>query len=400
MAEIKGFHVIIVAAGSGIRMGSVVPKQYMALAGVPILRRSIEVFLGLEGLKSLKVVIDSSHQELFYESVAGLDIDPPVFGGTDRHQSVKNGLEALNKLTVDDIVLIHDAARPLLTKKDVRKLLGAMDGRLAATLAVKVRDTLRYADQDNIACDKVDRENLWSIQTPQAFEYGLIAKAHKNANPDQVYSDDTTLLSQQGTDVFLVEGCTSNFKITLREDMELAEMIVKQREPVHEVRTGLGYDVHAFGEFDRSVDDKMISLCGVKIPHSRKLVGHSDADVGLHAITDALLGALSAGDIGVHFPPSDNRYKNMDSAVFLCHAMELLMSRNGFFVHTDITLICEEPKIAPYRNKIIERLSEIMNIAPDRISVKATTTERLGFTGRKEGIAAQAIVTITLPTNN
>lgn len=386
------FHALIVAAGTGSRFGGDIPKQYRSLAGKPVLRHSLDTFLGMPGLKSLTVVISPAHLALYRQAVEGLDLAAPVKGGKERKDSVYNGLVSISDIEDKEIILIHDAARPLVREKDIVALLHAMETHQAATLACPVADTLRYADENGKAAAAIDRSGLWAIQTPQAFRYGILRQAHEAASPGAIYTDDTALASAHGIAVGFVVGHKSNFKITETGDIILAEAVLSAHS---DIRTGTGFDVHPFDDLSRDVH--AIRLCGVDVPHDEKLKGHSDADVGLHALTDALLGAIGAGDIGMLFPPSDPAFKDMDSAVFLRKALELVRNRGGRINNVDITLICEEPKIGPHREAIVARIAGLLEIAPDRVNVKATTTERLGFTGRQEGIAAQAVATVSLP---
>lgn len=384
--KLSNFNALIAAAGQGTRCGGGLPKQYRVLAGKPLLRHTIEAFIGLPGLQRIKVIIDPAHEKLFLDAIKGLKNIDFVHGGNSRRSSVRNGLSAFSDLKDSDILLIHDAARPMVRRNDIKALLGTLNDNKAATLATPITDTVKYENKK----ETIARDGLYSLQTPQGFHYGTIKKAHASADPQTEYTDDTGLVSALGIPVKLVQGHKSNFKITTEDDFEMAEKLMMQHE---ETRTGMGFDVHAFADTPATT----VMLCGVSVPHNRPLSGHSDADVGLHALTDAILGSIAAGDIGQHFPPSDNTYKNMDSAVFLRRAVELLQGKGGRIVNLDVTLICEAPKIGPHRHVMEKRIAEIAGIEPQRVSVKATTTERLGFTGRGEGIAAQAIATVRLP---
>lgn len=377
---------IIAAAGHGVRMGSDVPKQYLKIAGKPVLRHTIERFLSHPGLKSLRVIIDPEHAQWYHDAVKGLDLPAPAAGGNKRNISINNALSKFTNVLDDDIVLIHDAVRPLLRMSDISLLLDAMNDNQAATLGHPVTDTMRK-NSGEIAHEIIERDQVWAIQTPQAFHFSVLKEAHKNA-PKGQYTDDTSLVSALGTPVKLVEGSRQNIKITTKDDLEMAEKLVFAAT---EIRTGTGFDVHAFE------DGRKLILCGVEIDHPRGLKGHSDADVGLHAVTDALLGAIAEGDIGHHFPPSDPAFKDMSSDIFLKKAHELVQEKGGSIQNIDLTLICEAPKIGPYRDSMQTRVAEILEIDPGRISIKATTTEGLGFTGRGEGIAAQAIASVKLP---
>lgn len=383
------FSLIIVAAGSGTRLGHDTPKQYLPLGGITILRRSINAFRNMDGLKSVCVVINPAHQELLNNAIAGLENIIVVHGGATRQESVYNGLKALNTAK-NDIVLVHDAARPFVQEPDVENLLDALEEHEAATLASPVVDTVAYTDQDDYVQKYTSREKLWGGQTPQGFRADVLKRAHDSADKNTQYTDDTALVAALGYKIKYIAGSRQNFKITRKEDLELAEKLISM-----ETHIGTGFDVHAFDE--NSLDVKSVRLCGVDVAFDRKLKGHSDADVGLHALTDAILGAIGEGDIGLHFPPSNNDFKNMDSAVFLEHAINLMKEKEGHFINADVTLICERPKIGEYREAMVERMAQIMGVSPSRVNIKATTTEKLGFTGRKEGIAAQAAVSVKLP---
>ena len=389
------FSVIIVAAGSGTRLGADTPKQYREIFGRTILRHTLDVFMTMDTLQQICVVINPEHKALFDAATSGMDNIKFCHGGEDRKDSVYNGIKFLSYLKSEDLILIHDAARPFVQEAEIHALLNTMKNHKAASLAYPVVDSLSYCDKDNIPTNRIPRENLWNIQTPQAFHYGTLKQAHEQCDESKNYTDDTSLVSALNIPVKFIKSSKNNFKITLAEDLTLAEHILSTKLST-DIRTGLGYDVHAFD--DEAKDITHTRLCGVDIPHNLKLKGHSDADVGLHALTDAILGAIGEGDIGLHFPPSNMDFKNMDSAVFLEHAMKLLRDKGGALNNADITLICERPKIGAYRKQIVVRLAEILDVSPKRINVKATTSEKLGFTGREEGIAAQAAVSISLPS--
>lgn len=381
----NNFHLIIVAAGKGERAGGPVPKQYAQLGGRTVLRRTIEAFLPLPALASLRVVIAADHHSLYAQATDGLDLPSPIIGGQSRAESVRNGLDAL-QADANDIVLIHDAARPFIDSDDIRALLSAVGETGAATLGAPVADTLRRDDGHY-----VDRNGLFAIQTPQAFRLGML-RAALAAQDDLQATDESSIMTAQGVQVTLVPGKRSNFKITTPEDLAMAEALLTARTRF-ETRSGTGFDVHAFA----AEDAEHIRICGLDIPHTRRLDGHSDADVGLHALTDALLGAMALGDIGQHFPPSDPQWKGASSDRFLRHAVDLVQKAGARIVNLDLTLICEAPKIGPHRTAMQAEIARICGLAPHRVSVKATTTERLGFTGRQEGIAAQAIANLELP---
>ncbi len=375
---------LIVAGGSGSRFGGPVPKQYRPLAGVPVLRRTVLTFLNHPAIDRVQVVIRAEDAALYADAVAGLDLPPPVIGGADRQESVRLGLEAV---IGEGAVLIQDAARPTVPSDVIDRVLAAVQPGAGAIAALPVADTLwRGPDAQ---CDRlVDRQHLWRAQTPQAFLLAEILAAHRAAQ-GQGLTDDAAVAKAAGLTVHLVPGSPLSAKITTEADLTDAE--TRLRQSLTDIRVGTGFDVHAFAEGDH------VTLCGLKIPHTRGLAGHSDADVALHALTDAILGALAAGDIGQHFPPTDPRWKGADSAQFLRHAASLVTARGGVIAHADVTLICERPKVGPHRAAMQARVADILGIALDRVSIKATTTEKLGFTGREEGIAAQAAATLRLP---
>jgi len=377
---------LIVAAGAGTRLGGEVPKQYLPLGGRAVLRHSVETFLRHPAVSGVRAVISPEHRALYDDAVAGLPILPPVSGGASRQDSVRNGLESLAELRPDR-VLIHDAARPFLTADIVDRTLAALDDAPGAVVAVPVTDTLKRGNDGRVA-GTVDRIALWRAQTPQAFRYADILAAHRQAK-GAAMTDDAAVAEAAGLPVKLVMGADDNFKITTADDLRRAERLVGGGAP--EFRTGMGYDVHRFTAGDS------VTICGVRIAHEQSLEGHSDADVGLHALTDAILGTIGAGDLGSHFPPGDPQWRGADSAQFLSHAAGLVAAKGGRIAHVDVTLICERPKIAPHRAAMITRIATILGLEEGRVSVKATTTEGLGFTGRREGIAAQAVATIALP---
>ena len=377
--------VLIVAAGKGERAGLGLPKQYERLAGRPMLRRTVEAFRGHQ----VQVVIGAGQQEMAAEVLDGLDLPAPVTGGATRQESVRLGLAALAE-DAPDYVLIHDAARPLVSPKVIEAVVAVLEsGADGALPMVAVSDTLRRQDAAG-RWALVSRENLYRAQTPQGFVYAKIAAAHRDHAHHDV-TDDVALAELAGLKVQMVEGEEKNIKVTRKEDFALAErLMAKNNNEVGDVRTASGYDVHKFKDGDH------IWLCGLKIPHSHGLEGHSDADVGLHAITDALLGCIGEGDIGQHFPPTDERWRGAASWKFLDHAASLVAAKGGIINHVDVTIICERPKVGPHRDAMKAKIAEILKIEEARVSVKATTTEGLGFTGRREGIAAQAIATVKL----
>ncbi|HWA30539.1 MAG TPA: bifunctional 2-C-methyl-D-erythritol 4-phosphate cytidylyltransferase/2-C-methyl-D-erythritol 2,4-cyclodiphosphate synthase [Rhizomicrobium sp.] len=368
---------LIVAAGSGSRFGGA--KQYRPLAGKPMLRRSIEAFSGFASL--IQIVIGADHEEQFRKTTRGMDVLTPVAGGDTRQHSVFHGLQALSAHK-PDVVLIHDAARPLVSHALVERVIAALeDGADAAVPLLPVADTLKA--QSDGHWKTVPRDGLLRAQTPQGFRFDAILAAHRKFAGENM-TDDMALAERAGLRIVSVAGEESNLKITTQDDMAFAERLLACSS---EFRIGMGYDAHRFVAGDH------VWLCGVKIPHDRTLEGHSDADAALHALTDAILGAIGAGDIGQHFPPGDPKWRGANSAQFLEHAMTLLRNKGGALVNADVTLICERPKIGPHRESMRARVAEIAGIDADRVSVKATTTEGMGFTGRSEGLAAQAVVT-------
>jgi 2-C-methyl-D-erythritol 4-phosphate cytidylyltransferase/2-C-methyl-D-erythritol 2,4-cyclodiphosphate synthase len=378
-------HIVVVAAGSGSRMGSDIPKQYQMFAGKPLLRHTLDALLRMPDIDSVRVVIGAGHEVLYEDAVKGLDLAPPVVGGKSRKESVYNVLESFLKVKNEFKILIHDAARPFVSLKDIEALRKHLDTASAGTLATPVKDTLT---RDN--GEIVDRDGLWAVQTPQGFHYSVLAKAHETLKDRNDFTDDAALVREMGVEVALISSSSRNFKITTQEDLGVAMELWRANM---ETRMGTGFDVHAFAPSD----GEEAVICGVRIPSPYVLVGHSDADVGLHAITDALLGAIGKGDIGQHFPPSEAKWKGADSATFLQEAHNMVKELGGEIVNIDLTLMCEQPKIGPYRDAMQERVAEILGLEISRINIKATTTEKLGFLGREEGIAAQALANVRLP---
>lgn len=377
---------LIVAAGRGSRIGGEIPKQYRSVGGLPILRRSVLAFATHPDVDRVAVVIHPDDAPHYADAVDGLDLLPPVHGGATRQESVRRGLMSL-KDQPPTTVLIHDAARPFIDPETIARTIATLGEKPGALVAVPVVDTLKRAGQDDAVSETVSRDGLWRAQTPQGFHYDAILAAH-DAFASEALTDDASVAERAGLAVHLVEGRESNFKVTTEDDLKRAERHLSSGLGV---RTGMGFDVHAFGPGDH------VWLCGVKIAHDQGLIGHSDADVGLHAITDALLGAIGAGDIGAHFPPSDPQWKGAPSDVFLSHARDLVLAHGGTIANVDLTLICEAPRLRPHNEAMVARVAEILTVASSRVSVKATTTETLGFTGRGEGIAAQAVATIRMP---
>jgi 2-C-methyl-D-erythritol 4-phosphate cytidylyltransferase / 2-C-methyl-D-erythritol 2,4-cyclodiphosphate synthase len=376
--------VLIVAAGKGERAGGAKPKQYAELAGKPVLRRSVEAFFGINA--AVQVMIGDGQDGLFAEAMRGLSLPAPRRGGRTRQETVRFGLEALAEIA-PDFVLIHDAARPLVPQGVIDGVIAALaSGASAAVPLLPVADTLRKKEDGKWIT--VPREGLMRAQTPQGFRFAAILEAHRDFADTDV-TDDMALAELAGLKIEAVPGDEINLKITKAEDFALAESIIAASKG--EIRVGTGFDVHKFADGDH------VWLGGVKIPHDFALEGHSDADVALHALTDAILGAIAEGDIGKHFPPTDERWRGAASWQFLDHAANLVRAKGGEIVNCDVTVICEAPKLRPHVDAMRLRIAEILKIDATRVSVKATTTEKLGFTGRREGIAAEAVATVRLP---
>lgn len=372
--------VIIVAAGRGTRAGAGLPKQWRDLAGQPVLAHTVEALAGFGRVIVVLHPDDMARGLALFGGTVTL-----IAGGDSRDQSVKNALEALDGTQISK-VLIHDGARPLVPRDLVERVLAALDHAPAAAPALPVTDALWRGAEGQVTGTQ-DRTGLWRAQTPQGFRFAEILAAHR-AHPGGA-ADDVEVARAAGLAVDIVPGSEDNLKLTYPQDFARAEAILRSRkEASMDVRLGNGYDVHAFCEGDHVV------LCGVKLPHSKGLLGHSDADVGMHALTDAIYGALAMGDIGRHFPPSDPQWKGAASWIFLDHAVKLAGSKGYRISNVDVTLVCERPKIGPHALDMAQELARIMGLPADRISVKATTSERLGFTGREEGIAAFATATL------
>lgn len=371
---------IIVAAGTGTRSGSAVPKQYALLGGKAVLAHSFAALRAHPEIDRVVVVIGAGQETALREALGDVDY---AIGGATRRMSVLAGLEALDEGF--DRVLIHDAARPFLSAAVIERLIAALDDHNGAVPALPVADTL--ARGDAALGETVSRDGLYRVQTPQAFRYEVALQAHRNWTGEEP-TDDAQMIRAAGGTVALVEGDPMLEKITHPADFAAAEA---RLAATMRVRTATGFDVHRLEEGEE------LWLGGVLIPHDKGLSGHSDADVALHAITDALLGTIAAGDIGTHFPPSDPQWRGADSAQFLQHAASLITARGGIIDFIDLTLICEAPKIGPHRSAMRDRIAAVLQLDADQVSIKATTTERLGFTGRGEGIAAQAAATVRVP---
>jgi 2-C-methyl-D-erythritol 4-phosphate cytidylyltransferase/2-C-methyl-D-erythritol 2,4-cyclodiphosphate synthase len=402
---------LLVAGGSSTRFGAPDNKVYAPLAGRPVIAHAATRLLDHPRIDAVRVVGRTADMDAYDRLHASLiDGDdarqgrllPPVDGGDTRQRSVRNGLESLGA-SPPDRILVHDAARPLVSRAVIDRVLDALDsdrGLAGAIAALPVTDTIKRAgateaDPPRIV-ETVDRAGLWRAQTPQAFSFSSLIDAHRRYAGESL-TDDSLLMERAGLPVALVPGDEENLKITTPADLERAERLVWLR--AGDVRVATGFDVHRFapGRAGDGNGDVPLTLAGVRVPHGRTLTGHSDADVALHALTDALLGTLADGDIGHHFPPSDGRWKGADSSIFISHALARVAAAGGLISHVDLTLICEAPKIAPHREAMRSRVADLLGVEIGRVSVKATTTEGLGFTGRHEGIAAQATATVRYP---
>lgn len=379
---------LIVAAGRGHRAGGAVPKQYALLDQRMVLRLALAAFASHPAISTVLTVIHPDDRALYDQAAAGLNLPNPVLGGAERQDSVRLGLESLEGSGVD-AVLIHDAARPFVARSVIDRVIASLESHAGVVPGVAVVDTLKRTEGDLITAT-VARDSLWRVQTPQGFRFDKILAAHR-ATAGQRLTDDAAVLEACGESVAMVAGHESNVKLTTADDLAQARRLVALCRSQREVRVGSGFDVHAFTVGDH------VTLGGIAIAHSHTLEGHSDADVALHALNDALYGAVAAGDIGRHFPPSDARWRGVASEVFLSHARTLIAALGGSISHVDITIICESPRIGPHRAAIVGNIARILGISSERVSVKATTTEELGFTGRREGIAAQATATVLMP---
>src|SRR5215207_7656229 len=381
---------ILVAAGRGLRAGSGGPKQYRTIGGQTVIFRAMQTFCSHPDVATVQPVVNPDDIGLFNEAVAGLRHQPPTKGGATRQASVHAGLEAL-AAEKPDIVLIHDAARPFVTSAVISRAIDAAGRTGAAVPAIAVTDTIKQVGDTGDVVATPERARLRIAQTPQAFRYDVILEAHRRAVREgrSDFTDDAALAEWAGLTVATFEGDAANMKLTTPEDFVREE--ARLGAMLGDIRTGTGYDVHAFGDGDH------LMICGVRVPHTRGFLAHSDGDVGLHALVDAILGALADGDIGSHFPPSDDKWKGAESNRFLDYAVQRVRARGGFIANLEVTLICERPKIGPLRDAMRARIAEITGLNISRVAVKATTSERLGFTGREEGIAATASATIRLP---
>ena len=390
MANSQRTAAILVAAGRGLRAGAGGPKQYRSIGGKTVIFRAMEAFCTHPGVSAVQPVLHPDDFKMFNDAVNGLAYQSPTNGGATRQASVHAGLEALAPQK-PDIVLIHDAARPFVSQAVISRAINAAACTGAAIPAIAVTDTVKLVDADGNIEATPERARLRIAQTPQSFRYDAILDAHRRAAREgrHDFTDDAALAEWAGLTVATFEGDVANMKLTTPEDFVREE--ARLASALGDIRTGTGYDVHAFGDGDH------VMICGVRVPHTRGFLAHSDGDVGLHALVDAILGALADGDIGSHFPPSDAKWKGAASHQFLKYAVDRVTARGGRIANLEVTLICERPKIGPHRDVMRARIAEITGVDISRVAVKATTSERLGFTGREEGIAATASATIRLP---
>lgn len=374
---------LVLAGGQGTRVGVGLPKQYRKLAGKPLLRWSLETLCQHQKIDYVKVVIHPDDEQLYRDVIADLELLEPVYGGQTRYESSRNGIHSFKELS-PGIILIHDGARPFITPKLLDQLILNLTSRMAVVPGVQIVDAIKKIDKGLVE-QTVDPSNLWRVQTPQAFQFDAIFSAYQL--PSKLnFRDDAAVAQQSGIGVYVIDGLEENIKITVPGDFENAlKVIVEKRSHIHVVN---GFDVHKFGLGDH------VKLCGVKIPFSRGLLGHSDADVALHALVDALLSGIDSGDIGQHFPSNEERWRDRPSEDFLSYTMKLVSENGAKINHIDMTFICNEPRISEFREAMRNKLSKIMGISKKRISLKGTTTDGLGFTGRGEGIAVQATVTM------
>jgi 2-C-methyl-D-erythritol 4-phosphate cytidylyltransferase/2-C-methyl-D-erythritol 2,4-cyclodiphosphate synthase len=381
---------ILVAAGRGLRAGTGGPKQYRMIGGQTVIYRAMEAFCRHPDVAAVQPVLHPDDNAMFDTACAGLRHEPPTPGGATRQASVHAGLEALASQK-PDIVLIHDAARPFVSPAVISRAIEAAAESGAAIPTIAVNDTIKLVDGSGHVEATPERARLRIAQTPQAFKYDVILEAHRRAAREgrSDFTDDGALAEWVGLTVATFEGDGTNMKLTTPEDFIREE--ARLAAQLGDIRTGTGYDVHAFGDGDH------VMICGVRVPHTRGFLAHSDGDVGLHALVDAILGALADGDIGSHFPPSDMKWKGASSDQFLKYAIGRVTARGGRIANLEVTMICERPKIGPLRDTMRARIADITGVNISRVAVKATTSERLGFTGREEGIAATASATIRLP---
>jgi 2-C-methyl-D-erythritol 4-phosphate cytidylyltransferase / 2-C-methyl-D-erythritol 2,4-cyclodiphosphate synthase len=388
--DLGGVAAIVVAAGRGLRVGGNRPKQYLTVGGETVVRRSLRLFCEHPAIDRVQPVVHTDDQDLFAAAARNLNLLPAVAGGATRQESVFAGLDAL-RTHRPDIILIHDAARPSASPALVSRATEAARAHGAAVPGLPVADTIKSVDDTGTVTATLDRAALRTVQTPQAFAFQALLAAHERARAAgrNDFTDDAALAEWAGLRVTIFEGEAANVKLTTPDDLLRAN--ATHAGALSDIRTGSGFDVHTFGDGDH------VMLGGVRIPHDRGVVGHSDADVALHALTDAVLGAIADGDIGTHFPPSDERWRGASSDRFLAFAAERVRARGGEITLLDTTVLCEAPRVGPHREQIRARIADIAGIGIERVSIKATTMERMGFIGRAEGLAAMATATIRLP---
>lgn len=384
---------VIVAGGNGLRVGGEIPKQYQLIGGKPVIWWTLKAFLEHPAISHVQCVIGAGHEEMFKDATMGLAMPPFTLGGTTRQESCRLGIEACVSAQSSK-VLVHDAARPFISADLISQVIAALEHADAVIPGLPVADTMKFAP-GGVITKTVDRSAMWFVQTPQGFSFSKILDAHRKAAREEQggLTDDASVAEFAGIEVGIVEGEQRNKKLTTKADVEMANADLNSRLIAErpDMRVGQGIDFHVFEK------GKYVTLCGVEIPHSYKLKGHSDADVAMHALTDAILGAIGEGDIGTHFPPEDMQWKNAASSIFLKKAMSLLIARNGVLSNVDMTVLAEAPKISPHIAAMKAVLAPILQISADRIAIKATTTEKMGSIGRKEGMAAFATATVRLP---
>ena len=383
---------VVVAAGTGSRAGGEKPKQYQSIGGQPVVWWALKSFCDHPLVAHIQPVIGPGQAALFESATRDLAIEPPITGGATRQESCRLGLEALAKHNLSH-VLIHDAARPLISADLINRVIAGLAKHQGAIPGIAVADTIKKAPHGTIE-RTIDRTGLWAVQTPQGFAFDAIRAAHEKARQSGQMSltDDAAVAELAGLEVVIIPGGTENRKMTTSDDLADADRALgKSLNDLSDIRTGMGIDIHPFAPGDH------VMLCGIPIAHTHRLAGHSDADVALHALTDAILGAVGEGDIGTHFPPSDSQWKDAPSSIFLAKAVDLVARRGGRVGNADIAILAEAPRVAPHLAAMKAKLSTLLGIAEDRIAIKATTAERLGFVGRGEGIAAFATVLVRLP---
>jgi 2-C-methyl-D-erythritol 4-phosphate cytidylyltransferase/2-C-methyl-D-erythritol 2,4-cyclodiphosphate synthase len=384
---------VIVAGGSGLRAGGEKPKQYQAIGGRPVIWWTLKAFRDHPGVGFVQAVIGEGHEQMYAEAVSDLDLPPPVTGGDTRQRSCLAGVEALAAHQPGK-VLIHDAARPFVSRDLISHVIAWLDRFPAVIPGMPVAETLKYAP-GGVVARTVDRAGMWTAQTPQGFAFEPILAAHRQAQAAGAgaFTDDAAVAEAAGMAISMIPGRIENRKLTTAEDIDDADrhLSLRQLQTLADIRVGQGIDIHPFAPGNGIV------LCGVEIPYERKLKGHSDADAALHALTDAILGAIGEGDIGTHFPPTDPQWKGAASHIFLKHALDLLARRGGIIGNIDLTILAEAPRLAPHVGAMKQSLAGLLGIALERIAIKATTTERLGAIGRSEGLMAFAVATVRLP---